>query len=262
MFYVACAPAYSGERDEVPLVAAATNVGAALDSIRIAFQRDTGRQIKVVAGASGNLMRQIMRGAPYQLFLSANERYADQLIQLGLTHGKGKLYALGRLSVFIPSASRLPPTRYSPITFIDTRIKRLAIANPEHAPYGYAAREALQHLGEWQELRRSIVIGENASQALQFALTGSVDAAIVPTSFMRHESALAAGAFTALPAKWHQPIRQKAVLIKVASDDAVAFFDYLNSSAARKIWQQNGYGLPDLTQPLPESPTSPELSGL
>ncbi len=231
---------------ETTLVAAASNVVPALDAILAVYYRDTGKNIRYTSGSSGNLMHQITRGAPFQVFLSADENYVDRLHRLNLTRREGKIYALGKLGIFIPRYSTLANhTLASSKLFDDARMKRLAIANPEHAPYGRAAKEVLQNTGAWDHLQHVLIVGENAAQALQFALTGGVQGAIIPASLMTHQLPRDAGVFLEFPSNWHQPLRQKVVLLKNSSPDAEAFFVYLTSARARPIWRQNGYDLPD-----------------
>jgi len=168
---------------EVPNVAVAANLNFAMPEIAAAFKQRTGREVKLAFGASGNFSRQIREDAPFELFLSADEANVRFLVDAGRTEGEGVVYAVGRLALFAPAAS--PVQVDSELAGLATALKagavrRIAIANPELAPYGKAAREALQKKGLWDALTGRIVLGENVNQTAQFALTGVVEAAFMP----------------------------------------------------------------------------------
>lgn len=160
----------------VPTVAAASDLKFALEDIAKEYERSTGKSVKLVFGSSGNFFRQIQQGAPFDMFMSADEAFVDKLAEDGLANDRGTLYAVGRIVLFAPKGSTLKPDDKLAdlaLAMKDGRLKKFAIANPEHAPYGRAAQEALTALGLWQGVQPSLVLGENVSQAAQFAASGS-----------------------------------------------------------------------------------------
>jgi molybdate transport system substrate-binding protein len=230
------------------LVAAAADLKFSLGHIADAFARETRRQVRITYGSSGDLARQIAQGAPFEMFLSADERYVFDLERAGLTRGDGVLYAVGRLAMFVP--------RGSPITLdarlrglqsavAEGRVTRFAIANPEHAPYGRAAREVLTRIGVWPRLQPALVLGENASQAMQFAASGSCQGGIVPLPLASAPEIAALGSFEPIPEEWHSPLRQRMVLVARAGPVASAFYDYLQQApGVRQIFDRLGFGRP------------------
>jgi len=227
-----------------PRIAAASSLQYALPEIVAAFQRETGAGVRVTYGSSGNFRRQIAQGAPFELFLSADAQYAEDLVRLGLTIDSSQIYALGRIAVIVPSASdiNLSPDLAGLRLAIDRgSLSHFAIANPEHAPYGRAAREALQSLGLWQAIQPYLVMGENASQATQFALSGSSDGGIIPYTFALSAKIAQLGEVMLIPQSLHQPIRQHMVLIRGAGTTARQFFDFLSGAEAITIFATHGY---------------------
>ena len=238
---------WSLRAEEPPAVAAAADLSFALTEIAERFAAETGKQVKLGFGSSGNFARQIEQGAPFQLFLSADEAYVVRLKDRGLTEGDGTLYAIGRIVIFAPAGS---PVRVDAkledvgAALADGRLKRLAIANPDHAPYGRAAREALQKAGIWEQAAPRLVLGENASQAAQFAASGSAEAGIIPYSLALAPAFSKRGAYALLPAETHQPLRQRMVLTRGAGETAKAFYRYVQSPPARTILERYGFVLP------------------
>ncbi|MFZ5464568.1 MAG: molybdate ABC transporter substrate-binding protein [Pseudomonadota bacterium] len=237
----------SAGADGVPKIAAASDLKFALDEIVREFGRRSGRQVKIVYGSSGNLVRQIAQGAPFQMFLSADEDFVLQLEARGLTVDRGELYAIGRLALVIPKDSPLQADaslQDLSAAIGDGRLAKFAIANPEHAPYGRAAREVLQHVGLWQKLQGRLVLGENVSQAMQFALSGSTQGGIVAYSLALSPQPADGARHALLPAEWHKPLRQRMVLMRNADGTTRAFYDFLRQPAAREVFRRNGFLLP------------------
>ena len=233
---------------QAPAIAAAADLKFALAELADRFKDATGREVRVAFGSSGNFTQQIENGAPFELFLSADEAYVERLAAKGLTRDAGALYAIGRIVLFVPSGSTLEPDPQLAglrAALRDGRIKRFAIANPEHAPYGRAAREALQQADLWQAIRPVLVLGENASQATQFAASGSAQGGIVPLSLARAPEIARLGTSALIPANAHQPLRQRMVLLARASPAAVRLYDYLRSPAGRAILARYGFALPE-----------------
>lgn len=238
------APALAADE---PPIAAAADLNAALPEVAALFKRKTGRTVRITFGASGNLTQQIMNGAPFQLFLSADESYVARLAQAGRTVDAGTLYATGRIGLFQPGGSPIRADgqlRDLAAALRDGRLKKFAIANPEHAPYGRAAREALTAAGLWTAIRPRLVLGENVAQATQFATTGSAQGGIIPLSLAMTPQVKAAGAFALIPAEWHKPLRQRAVLLKGAGETARAFYAFLQTRDAHAILDHYGFALP------------------
>lgn len=240
---VSCAEA----SDKAPLIAAASDLQFALKEIAQVFESQSGRAVKVVYGSSGNLAAQIRQGAPFQLFLSADEKYVTTLQQASLTRDGGKPYAFGRLALFVPNNSavtldeNLNGLRSS---LQQGRVERFAIANPEHAPYGRAAREALQQAKLWDLVEKRLVLGENVSQAAQFAMSPGTSGGLIAWSLALSPAMRQVGHSVLIPENYHQPLRQRMVLMKNAGQTAAAFYDFLQQPTAREILQRNGFGLP------------------
>lgn len=233
--------------EEPPAIAAAADLKFAVTEIAERFTAETGRQVKISFGSSGNFARQIEQGAPFQLFLCADESYVARLAAQGLTTDDGTLYAIGRIVIFVPTGS---PVRADAdlggleAALRDGRLERLAIANPEHAPYGRAAREALQKAGIWEQALPKLVLGENASQAAQFATSGSAQAGIIPYSLALAPAVATRGTYALIPEDWHRPLRQRMVLLQGAGDTARRFYEYLRQAEARAIFERYGFSLP------------------
>lgn len=229
-----------------PRIAAAASLQFVLPEIVAAFQRETGVGMRVTYGSSGNFRQQIVQGAPFEVFLSADEQYAADLVRLGLTIDSSRVYALGRIAMIVPKGSdiELLPDLSGLRSAIDRgSLKHFAIANPEHAPYGRAAREALESLDLWQTIQPFLIKGENASQATQFAISGSSEGGIVPYSLAISPAIIRFSENIPIPESHHQPIRQHMVLLRSASEFARQFFEFLGGAEASAIFIRNGYGI-------------------
>ena len=232
---------------DIPNIAAASSVKFALQDIIKAFKQDTGLSVRVSYSSSGNLTRQIQQGAPFELFLSANKLYVDQLYQQNKTNGKGFIYALGRLVLLTPKHStlvlddHLSAVRES----IQTgQLQRIAIANPIHAPYGVAAKEVLLHLGLWKLTKPHLVLGENIAQAAQFASSGAAQVGLISYSLANTPFIQKNTRFILLPLSLHHPLEQSMVLLNNAGHTSKLFFNYLQQNKARTILSQYGYSFP------------------
>ncbi len=230
-----------------PVIAAASDLNYALADIAGRFAADTGYRVRLSFGSSGNFARQIAQGAGFALFMSADEAYVRRLQDAGLTEGAGDLYAIGRLALFVSGESPIKPgTDFAGLrqALADGRLGRFAIANPDHAPYGRAAREALEDARLWTALQGRLVLGENASQATQFAISGSTDGGLIPYSQALVPRVAARGSYLLVPADRHAPLRQRMVLIKGAGETARRFYEFLRGAAARAIFARYGFTLP------------------
>lgn len=233
-----------------PNIAAASDLQFALDEVATSFTKETGQTVNLTFGSSGNFLRQIQQGAPFQMFLSADEGFVRQLAEAGKTEDGGTLYAVGRIVLFAPKGSPLAVD--ADLTDLraalaDGRIQKFAIANPEHAPYGRAAEEALRSRGLWDAVQPRLVLGENVSQAAQFATSGTAQGGIFAYSLALSQHVGDRGSYVLIPAEWHKPLRQGMVLIKGANDTARSFYAYVQQPAARAIFRKYGFVLPGET---------------
>jgi molybdate transport system substrate-binding protein len=231
----------------VATVAAASDLKFALEELAAGFRQDTGHPLRLVFGSSGNFHAQVLQGAPFHLFLSADESYVFKLADAGKTVDRGRLYAVGRIGIFVPPGSPLQPDgelKDLAAALQDGRLQKFAIANPEHAPYGLRAKEALQHAGLWNAIQDKLVLGENISQTAQFATSGSTQGGIIAQSLALAPAVSRLGRFQLIPEAWHQPLRQRMVLIKNAPPAAIAFHDHLSTPAARAVMQRYGFAMP------------------
>ena len=239
-------PAVAHAQD-VPTIAAAADLKFALEEIAAKFEADGHGRVRLSMGSSGNITRQIEQGAPYQMFLSADEGFVFRLADRGLTRDRGVLYAIGRIVIFIPPNSDLKPDG----TLADlreaiqgNRLRRFAIANPDHAPYGVAAMQALQRQGLWEAIRPALILGENVSQAAQFATTGNSQGGIIAYSLALAPQMKPLGRFALIPDAWHEPLRQRMVLLRNATPVAERFYAYMQEKPAREIMVRYGFVLP------------------
>jgi molybdate transport system substrate-binding protein len=245
----AAGPAHA---DDGPVIAAASDLKFALDEIVAAFHNDTGRSVRVSYGSSGNFFRQIAQDAPFQIFLSADEDFVFKLADQALTLDRGVLYATGRIVLFTPKASPVrPDAGFEDVrrALADGRLVKLAMANPEHAPYGRAAMEALKSVGLWAAAEPKLVLGENVSQAAQFAVSGSTQAGIFALSLALAPNFRDAGSYVAIPEALHRPLRQRMVLTRKAGGTARDFYAFAQGPAARAIFKRYGFLLPGESAP-------------
>ncbi len=235
-------------QDDAPVVAAASDLQFAVTEIAAAFTAETGMQVRPSFGSTGNFSRQIREGAPFEIFMAADEAFIADLHAEGLTRDAGDLYALGRIVIMAPHGSVLTAdeTLDGLAQMLEAgQITRFAIANPDHAPYGMRAREALIKRGLWEDLQSVIVLGENVSQAAQFALSGNAEGGIIAYALALAPEVAAKGTSALIPADWHEPLRQRMALLKGAGPVAEAFYAYMKEPAARAIMERYGFFVPD-----------------
>jgi molybdate transport system substrate-binding protein len=233
--------------EPAPLVAAAADLQFALPEIAGRFTAGGGEAVRLAFGSSGNIARQIAQGSPVEVFLSADEALVFRLHAGGHARDDGALYAIGRIALFTPPGS--PIRAEAGMEGIGEalaagRITRFAIANPEHAPYGRAAMEALRASGLWEAIRPRLALGENVSQAAQFAVAGGSQGGIVAYSLVLAPPLQARGRSALLPEALHAPLRQRMVLTRRAGPVAERFFAHLQQPAAREILRRHGFDLP------------------
>jgi molybdate transport system substrate-binding protein len=228
-------------------VAAASDLQFVMREMGPIFEAQTGHSLLFSFGSSGKFSAQIQQGAPFELFLSADEKYIQILSSKNLTQDAGFRYATGRIVLFAPKASALrPELGLSELHKLlkAKKLKHLAIANPQHAPYGRAAREALTAAGLWNELQGHLILAENASQAAQFASSGSTEGGIIPLSLALSAGLKGKGRFSLIPDKMHKPLNQRMVLLRKATAASRSFYSFLQSGSARMIFQKYGFILP------------------
>ncbi|HZJ12758.1 MAG TPA: molybdate ABC transporter substrate-binding protein [Methyloceanibacter sp.] len=232
---------------DVPVVAAASDLQFALHEVAAAFTKETKRVVNLTFGSSGNFYRQIQQGAPFQIFLSADEQLIFDLAAERLTVDEGALYAVGRIVIIAPKGSALEVVADLAglkAALADGRVRKFAIANPEHAPYGRRAEEALRHAGLWEAIKDKLVFGENVSQAAQFATSGATQGGIIAYSLALSPEVSKLGTYALIPDDWHEPLRQRMALIKGAGETARLFFAFMQGPSARAIMGRYGFVLP------------------
>jgi molybdate transport system substrate-binding protein len=242
LFLLAALPATA---QDVPTVAAAASLRYALDEAGAAFTRETRKQVRITYAASGSLVQQIEAGAPYQLFLSADEAHVFRLAEKRLAPDRGQVYAVGRLALVAPEGSPLkvdPQLKGLRRGLADGSVRRLAIANPDIAPYGARSREALQHAGLWEAAQPRLVFGENVGQAFQFATSGGAEGGFVSLSLVK--SPAFRGTSATIPASWHQPLVQRMALLNGAGPTARAFHRWLLGPGGQAVLARHGYAPP------------------
>jgi molybdate transport system substrate-binding protein len=212
------------------VVAAASDLAPMGSALEQGFQKAAHAPVKFSFASSGSIAQQVENGAPFDVFLSADEHYVKDLAASGRLESDTVVYAFGRVALW----SRDGSVR----SFEDLKkpsVKHLSIPNPEHAPYGIAARKALQTRGLWTEIQPKIVYGENVRQSLQFAESGNADAVITSWTLLKGRGVL-------LPEEWHDPIRQAGGVVKSSGQIALArqFLKFLTSDEGRKILENGG----------------------
>ena len=221
-------------------VAAATNMRYVLPELAAKFEQQTGHHLAVSFAASGTLTTQIQHGAPFELLLSASPDYVQRLIKAELTEGDVVNYAQAQLALFAANHSLLEvddSLQGLKIALEQGNLNKVAIANPKHAPYGQAARSELERAGIWQQIQAHLLIAENASQVVQFALSSSVDAGFVPYGHITQPQLASQGRFVKLGVT----LPQQAVLVRGASINADQFLKFLQTENARIIFMKHGF---------------------
>lgn len=235
------------QADQIAKIAAASSLQFVLPEIAAAFKQETGYGLRITYGSSGNIRRQVTQGAPFELFLSADESYVSALSEQGLAVDSGRVYALGRVAAIVPKESKIKLTQDLSgfaVAIEAGQLQHFAIANPDHAPYGKAARETLQAFGLWQAMKPFLVKGENASQAMQFAVSGSSQGGIVAYALALTPNIASISEVILIDQSWHEPISQRMVLLKGSGDVARLFYDFIGSPEAREILKAYGYDIP------------------
>lgn len=225
-------------------IAAAADLKYAMAEVVEAYRASRpGSRIEVIYGSSGKFFTQIKNGAPFDLYFSADIQYPKDLERAGLAAGPTRFYAIGRLVLW---SLRPELARTALKDLPRAGVRKFAIANPQHAPYGRRAKEALEREGAWTALQPKLVLGENIAHAAQFVLSGAADAGIVALSLVLSPSLKAKGAWTLIPAEWHAPLEQGYVITRRAADNPLAhdFARFIETEPARAIMRRYGFVLP------------------
>ena len=233
---LAAGSAFAGETT----VAVAANAAEVVETLAAEFERESGHRVTVTVGSTGKLYAQILHGAPFDVFLAADQERPRLLVEEGLAiEDSQRTYAIGRLVLWSPA----PGVAVNADTLRDGSFRRLAIANPDLAPYGAAARETLRELGLWESLRPKIVAGENVGQAFAMAASGNAELGFVSLASVLSPRNPRPGSRWDVPTRLHAAIRQDLVLLNRAGDNAAArsFHRFLSSPRALEIIESFGF---------------------
>jgi molybdate transport system substrate-binding protein len=236
----------SASADELR-VAAASDLRFAMQEISARFEKETGNKVSVSYGSSGNYYNLLQNNAPYDLFFSADIDYPKKLESAGLTvPGSLYEYATGKLVLWVPQDSPLDLAKGLDV-LLDPRVKKIAIANPQHAPYGRAAVAAMQSLKLYDRLEPKFVRGENISQTAQFVQSGNADVGFVALSLALSPEMKSKGRYIDVPVNTYPPIRQAALVLKKSpkQDLARKFLEYFRSARSLETLRQYGFIVPE-----------------
>jgi molybdate transport system substrate-binding protein len=227
-------------------IAAASDLQGVFPELQSRFERATGLTAKVSFGSSGNFFAQLQNGAPFDVFMSADIGYPERLVSAGLAEPSSLYtYGVGRIVVWTRRNSRID-VRRGVAGLNDPRVRHIAIANPEHAPYGRAAVAALKSAGVYEALKQKLVFGENISQAAQLAESGNADVGIIALALALGPALQASGTYSEIPASVHPPIEQAAVVLNAAGNKEAArqFIAYLKNTDTLDLFQRFGFAPP------------------
>jgi len=224
-------------------LAAAADLQFAMFDLGASFQKESGTKVKLLYGSSGNFAQQIQNGAPFDMFFSANLDYPRQLEASGLTEpGTFYGYAKGKLVLWAPNESKLDLT-LGMKALLDPSVKKIAIANPQHAPYGKAAVAAMQQEKIYDRVKDKLVLGENISQAASFVISGAADAGIVALSLALSPNMKDHGRYFEIPSSDYPAIEQACVILRSSKnkDAARKFLDFMKTPAAKEVLGNYGF---------------------
>ncbi|MGB8985161.1 MAG: molybdate ABC transporter substrate-binding protein [Candidatus Sulfotelmatobacter sp.] len=227
-------------------VAAAADLQFAMQDIAARFQKETGNTVKATYGSSGNFLQQIQNGAPFDVFFSANLDYPKKLEAAGLTEpGSYSAYAIGKIVIWVPSDSKIDLSSGMKV-LLDPSVKKIAIANPLHAPYGQAAVAALRRENIYDKLKDKFVLGENISQTASFVVSGAADIGIVALSLALSPNMKDKGRYAEVPAGEYPPIEQACVILRSSKNKKVAqqFVTFVKTPAIRDVLRSYGFDVP------------------
>jgi molybdate transport system substrate-binding protein len=235
----------SGAFAQVTTIAVAANMKDAFAEITTAFRATGKSDMRVVYGSSGNFTTQIMNGAPFNLFIAADEHFPLELYKNGKTVDEGAVYAIGKLAMITKNSSgvALPDSKAEVVSAIK-RANKIAIAKPELAPYGKAAVEYLKAEGLWDLAKDKLVYGDNIGVATTYVVTGAADIGFTALSLAKSSEVAKETKFLLLNSKMYEPIKQRMVLIKGAPQEASDLYRFMQESQAKAILQKYGYTTP------------------
>ena len=228
-------------------VAAAADLSAPLQEVAANYEKRTGIKVQLSFGASGALTQQIQNGAPFDIFFSADMDYPRQLIASGQADGTTLYrYAVGELVLWVPKDSKLDVEHKGMDVLLDPSVKKIAMANPQHAPYGRAAAAALKHYGLDEKVADRLVLGENISQAAQFVESGNAQVGFVALAHVVAPTMQGKGRYWKVPGDTYPTLDQGVVLIKGSAhhDDAAAFLQYIKTAEVAELLHRYGFSLP------------------
>jgi molybdate transport system substrate-binding protein len=229
-------------------VAAAADLSAALQEIAANYEKRSGVEVKLSFGASGALTQQIQNGAPFDVFFSADMDYPRQLIAAGHADAATVYrYAVGQLVLWASKDSPLDVEHKGIEVLLDPSVKKIAIANPQHAPYGRAAVAALRHYDLYEKVSERLVLGENVSQAAQFAESGNAQVGFIALAHAIAPAMQGKGKYWVVPAEAYPTLDQGVVAISHSAhrQDAAAFLEYVKSAEAVAVLRRYGFSLPE-----------------
>lgn len=232
-------------------VAAASDLQFAFQDVGARFEKDTGKHVKLIFGSSGNFFAQIQNGAPFDVFFSADIGYPRRLEAAGLTEpGTLYPYATGKIVLWVPNQAKLDLNRGLQV-LLDPGIRKIAIANPDHAPYGRAAVAAMRHENMYDQVSAKFVLGENISQTATFVVSGSADIGILALSLALSPSLKEKGRYVEIPDAEYPPIEQAAVVLKSSPNREIArqFLDFVKTPAIQDLLRSYGFSVPGVPVP-------------
>lgn len=228
-------------------IAAASDLNFAFKELVAAYEQKTGHRVKLSLGSSGNFYSQISNGAPFDLYFSADIRYPQKLEEAGhALSGSLYKYAVGRIVLWVPNGSKVD-VQQGLNALSDPAVRKIAIANPKHAPYGRAAVAAMEHFKVYDRVKEKLVLGENISQAAQFVESGACDAGIIALALALAPAMKTAGVYWEIPIDAHLPLEQGAVILKQSSNEAAAkqFLEFVKGTEGQEIMRRYGFTLPN-----------------
>jgi molybdate transport system substrate-binding protein len=231
-------------------VAAAADLQFAMQDVAARFQKETGKTVKLVYGSSGNFYQQLQNGAPFDIFFSANLDYAKKLEAAGLTDpGSYYEYARGKIVIWVPKDSKLD-LGSGMQSLLSPSIQKIAVANPEHAPYGQAAVAAMRKENVYDKVKGKLVLGENISQTASFVVSGSADVGIIALSLALSPNMKDRGRYAEVPADDYPPIEQACVILGSSKNKEVArqFLSFMKTAAIGAVLKSYGFDLPGRPQ--------------
>ena len=237
----------AAEATGTPTVAAAASLRYALEEIAKRFEKETGKSVKITFGATGSLVHQIEAGAPFQALFAADDASVKKLAKAGKIEGEPIVFARGELSVAAPKGSPVAidaELKGLKVALAAGKVKHVAIANPETAPYGRAAQETLTKAGLWEEVQPLLVIGENIGQTATFVSTGAAEVGFIAKSLAISKEIAPKIDAAVVPDEWHQSIDHGMAVIKDASADAKAFADFVRGPQGREVLEASGFSVP------------------